>query len=81
MNKWRTHYAGRFIYKTITYEWLIITRKNTCNSTHQHIDRMCIYLILQKPNKPESDIQAQVQTIKEMGPEHIVEKELILNDE
>ena len=39
MNKWRTYYARRFIYKAITYEWLIITRKNTCNLTHLHIDR------------------------------------------
>ena len=27
VNKWITYYAGRFIYKTIRYEWIIITRK------------------------------------------------------
>ena len=42
VNKWRTYYAGIFIYKTITYELLIITRKNTYNSTHQQIDRMIV---------------------------------------
>ena len=39
------------------------------------------YLVLDKKNEPESDIQAQVQNIKEMEPEHIMAKELILNDE
>ena len=32
-------------------------------------------------NKLESDIQAQVHNRKEMEPEHIMTKELILNDE
>ena len=81
VNKWRTYYAGKFIYKAITYEWIIITRKNTCNSTHQHIDRMTAIWYLDKKNKLESYIQAQVQNKKEMEPEHIMEKELILNDE
>ena len=39
------------------------------------------YLVLDKKNKPESDIQAQVHNRKEIEPEHIMEKELILNDE
>ena len=39
------------------------------------------YLVLDKKNKPESNIQAQVQNRKEMQPEHIMEKELILNNE
>ena len=39
------------------------------------------YLVLDKKNKPESNIQAQVQNIKRMELEHIMEKELILNDE
>ena len=39
------------------------------------------YLVLDKKNKPESNIQAQVQNRKEMEPEHIMAKELILNDE
>ena len=81
VNKWRTHYAGRFIYKAITYEWIIITKENTCNWTHQHIDRMTAVWYVNKKNKPESDIQAQVQNRKEMEPEHIMVKELILNDE
>ena len=81
VNKWRTYYAGRFIYKEITQEWLIITRKGTCNSTHQHKDRMTTIQYLDKKNKPEPDIQAQVQNRKEMGPEHIMAKELILDDE
>ena len=34
-----------------------------------------------KKNKLESDIQAQVQNKKDMEAEHIMEKELILNDE
>ena len=38
VNKWRTHYANRFICKALTYEWLIIIMKDTCNSTHQHRD-------------------------------------------
>ena len=48
------------------------------SSTHRQDDN---YLVLDKNNKPKSDIQAQVQNIKEMEPEHIMEKELILNDE
>ena len=39
------------------------------------------YLVLDKKNKLELDIQAQVQNIKEMEPEHIIAKQLILNDE
>ena len=39
------------------------------------------YLVLDKKNKPESNIQAQVHKRKEMEPEHIMEKEIILNDE
>ena len=38
-------------------------------------------MALDKSNKPESNIQAQVQKIKDMEAEHIMEKELILNDE
>ena len=26
VKRWRTYYVGRFIYKTITYKWIIITR-------------------------------------------------------
>ena len=48
------------------------------SSTHRQDDS---YLVLDKKNKPESDIQAQVQNRKQMEPEHIMEKELILNDE
>ena len=48
------------------------------SSTHRQDD---IYLVLDKKNKPKSDIQAQVQNKKDMEPEHIMEKELILNDE
>ena len=36
---------------------------------------------LDKKNKPESDIQAQVQITKDMEAEHIMAKELILNYE
>ena len=32
-------------------------------------------------NKPKSDIQAQAQNRKDMEVEHIIAKELILNDE
>ena len=39
------------------------------------------YLVLDKKNKTESNIQAQLQNRKEMEPEHIMAKELILNDE
>ena len=48
------------------------------SSTHRQDSN---YLVLDKKNKPESDIQAQVQNIKEMEPKHIMENELILNDE
>ena len=48
------------------------------SSTHTQDDS---YLALDKGNKPESDIEAQVQNIKDMEAEHIMEKELILNDE
>ena len=44
------------------------------SSTHIQDDS---YLVLDKKNKPESDIQAQVQNRKEMEPEHRMEKELI----
>ena len=36
------------------------------------------YQILDNMNKPESDIQAQAQNIKDMETEHIIEKEHIL---
>ena len=49
------------------------------NSSTQRQDDS--YLVLDKTNKPESDIQAQVHNIKEMEPKHIMGKELILNDE
>ena len=39
------------------------------------------YHILDKMNKPKSDIQAQVQNRKYMEAEHIIEKELILGHE
>ena len=48
------------------------------SSTHRQDDN---YLALDKKNKPESDIQAQVQNIKDMEAKHIMEKELILNGE
>ena len=48
------------------------------SSTQRQADS---YLALDKKNKPELDIQAQVQNRKEMEPEHIMAKELILNDE
>ena len=48
------------------------------SSTHRQDDN---YLVLDKKNKPEVDIQAQVHNRKEMEPEHIMAKELILNDE
>ena len=48
------------------------------SSTHRQDDN---YLVLDKKNKPESNIQAQVQNKKEMEPEHVMEKEIILNDE
>ena len=37
-------------------------------------------MALHKKSKLESGIQEQVQNKKEMEPEHIMEKELILND-
>ena len=49
------------------------------NSSTQRYDDN--YLVLDKKIKPESNIQAQVQNIKEMEPGPIVTKELILNDE
>ena len=39
------------------------------------------YQILDKMKNPESSIQAQVQNKKDMEAEHIMAKELILNDE
>ena len=48
------------------------------SSTHRQDDN---YLVLDKKNKPESDIQAQVHNIKDMEVEHIMEKQLILNAE
>ena len=48
------------------------------SSTHKQDG---IYRVLYKKNKHESYIRAQVQNRKEMEPEHIMEKELILNDE
>ena len=39
------------------------------------------YQILDKMNKPESGIQAQAHSRKDMEAEHIIAKELILNDE
>ena len=47
------------------------------SSTHRQDEN---YLVLDKKNKPEPDIQAQVHNKREMGHEHIMEKELILND-
>ena len=46
--------------------------------THRQDD---IYLALDKKNVPESDIQAQAQNTKYMEDEHIMAKEIILNDE
>ena len=37
-------------------------------------------MVLDKKNKPESNIQTQVHNRKEMEPEHVMAKELILND-
>ena len=39
------------------------------------------YHILDNMNKPESNIQAQAQNMKDMEAEHIIAKELILGDE
>ena len=49
------------------------------NSSTQRQDDS--YLVLDKKNKHELDIQAQVQNIKEMEPKHIMTKGLVLNDE
>ena len=38
-------------------------------------------MVWDKKNKPESDIHAQVHNIKEVEPEHIMAKDIILNDE
>ena len=38
-------------------------------------------MVLDKNNKPELNIQAQVHNRQKMEPEHIMAKELILNDE
>ena len=48
------------------------------SSTHRQDDS---YLVLDKRNKLESNIQARVHNKKQKEPEHIMEKELILNDE
>ena len=48
------------------------------SATHIQDDN---YLALDKKNKHESYIQAQVHNRKEMEPKHIMEKEVILNDE
>ena len=37
--------------------------------------------MLDNMNKPESDIQAQAQSRKDMEDEHMIEKELILGHE
>ena len=39
------------------------------------------YHILNSMNKPESDIQAQAHNIKDMEAEHIIAKEIVLDDE
>ena len=80
VNKWITYYASRFIYKTIKYEWLIITRKILAI---QLINTYIGWQLsgIRQNNNPESDIQAQVQNRKEVEPEQIMAKELILNDE
>ena len=38
------------------------------------------YLVLDKNNKPELNIQEQVLNRKNVEPEHVMAKELILND-
>ena len=48
------------------------------SSTYRQDDS---YQILDNMNKPKSDIQAQVQNIKDMEFEQIIAKELILDDE
>ena len=49
------------------------------NSSTQRQDDS--YLVLDKINKLEPNIQAQVHNRKEMEPRHIMAKEIILNDE
>ena len=44
------------------------------SSTHRQDDS---YLVLDKKNKPELNIQAQVHNRQNMEPEHIMEKQLI----
>ena len=48
------------------------------SSTYRQDDS---YQILDNMNKPESDIQAQLQDIKDMEAKHIIENKLILDDE
>ena len=48
------------------------------SSTYKQDDS---YQTLNNMNKTESDIQAQAQNKKDMEAEHIIAKELILNDE
>ena len=48
------------------------------SSTYRQDDS---YQILDNMNKPESNIQAQVQDKKDMEAEHIITKELILGHE
>ena len=48
------------------------------SSTYKQDDS---YQTLYNMNKPKSDIQAQAQNQKDMEAEHIIEKELILDDE
>ena len=48
------------------------------SSTYRQDDS---YQILENMNKLESDIQAQARNIEDMEAEHIIEKELILDDE
>ena len=48
------------------------------SSTYRQDDS---YQILDKMNKPKSDIQAQVHNRKDMEAEHIIAKELILGHE
>ena len=49
------------------------------NSSTQRQDDS--YLVLEKKNKPELNIQEKVQNRKKMEPGHVMAKELILNDE
>ena len=48
------------------------------SSTYRQDDS---YQILDNMNKPESEIQAQAHNRKDMEAEHIIAKELILDDE